>query len=69
MFDGFEFSELSYFLILALIPGIVETAKKWGWMASGNRPLVLSLVVGFVFVGLAEASAEGLVPGMALPCI
>ena len=67
MFDGFEFSELSYFLILALIPGIVETAKKWGWMASGNRPLVLSLVVGFVFVGLAEASAEGLVPGMALP--
>ena len=67
MFDGFQFSELSYFLILALIPGIVQTAKKWEWASSGNRPLVLSLVLGFLFVGFAEAAGQGLIPDAVLP--
>ena len=62
MFEGFQFSNLSYFLILALIPGIVETAKKWEWVAAGNRPLLLSLVLGFFLVGVAEAMSLGLVP-------
>ena len=69
MFDGFEFSELSYFLMLALIPGIVETAKKWGWIAAGNRPLLLSLVLGFFFIGFAEAITLDLVPPVVLPWV
>jgi hypothetical protein len=69
MFDSFQFSDLSYFLILALIPGIVETAKKWGWIASGNRPLLLSLILGFFFVGFAEAITLGLVPEAVLPWV
>ena len=69
MFEGFQFSDLSYFLILALIPCIVETAKKWGWIAAGNRPLLLSLVLGFYFVGAAEAISQGLVPEVALPWV
>ena len=70
MFDeGFQFSDLSYFLILALIPGIVETAKKWQWIAAGNRPLGLSLVLGFFLVGLAEAISLDLVPEVVLPWV
>jgi len=69
MFESFQFSDLSYFLILALIPGIVETAKKWGWMASGNRPLLLALVLGFFFVGFAEAISLELVPEVVLPWV
>jgi hypothetical protein len=69
MFEGFQFTELSYFLILALIPGIVETAKKWEWVAAGNRPLLLSLVLAFFFVGVAEAMSLGLVPEVVLPWV
>jgi len=69
MFDGFEFSALSYFVIIAIIPGIVQTAKKWEWIAVGNRPLVLSLALGFFFVGFSEAIAAGLVPDAALPWV
>lgn len=69
MLDNFAFSPLSYFVILALIPGIVETAKKIPFLAAGNRPLVLGMVLAFLFVGFAEAVALDLVPAAVLPWI
>ena len=69
MFEEFAFSPLSYFLIVALIPGLVQTAKKWEWVSVGNRPLVLSLALGFFFVGFAEAITAGLVPDAVLPWV
>lgn len=42
--------------IAALIFGIVEAAKEFG--VSGKGSQVLALVLGFVFVGLAQAVAN-----------
>lgn len=69
LFESFKFSALSYFLIVALIPGIVQTAKKFEPLAGGNRPLILSLALGFGFVGFAEAIAQGLIPPGVLPWV
>jgi len=65
MFAGFDWSTLADFALLVLIPGIVETAKKFG--LKGNGALVLSLALGFVFVALAETITQGLIPDVALP--
>jgi hypothetical protein len=61
----FDLSLLGEYALLLLIPGIVETAKKFG--LAGNASLGLSLVLGAFFVGLAQAIAQGLVPAAALP--
>lgn len=42
--------------VAALIFGIVEAAKEFG--VSGKASQVLALVLGFVFVGLAQAIAN-----------
>lgn len=63
----FDMSMLAEFAMLVLIPGIVETAKKLGIQDRGS--LILSLVLGFVFIGLAQAIAENLVPAVAIPWI
>ena len=63
----FDLSMLGEYALLLLVPGIVETAKKFG--LSGNWNLGLSLVLGVLFVGLAQANAQGLVPAVALPWI
>ena len=63
----FDVSALAEFAILVLIPGIVETAKKLGIKDQGS--LILSLVLGFLFVGLAQAITEGLIPQVAVPWI
>ena len=47
----------------------METAKKWEWIAAGNRPLLLSLVLGFFFVGVAEGISLGLVPEVVQPWV
>ena len=69
LFESFEFSALSYFLVIALIPGIVETAKSFAFFAVGNRPRLLSLGLGFFFVGFAEAISQGLIPVSWLPWV
>lgn len=69
MLKDFAFSPLSYFLILVLIPGVVQTAKKWEWFAVGNRPLALGMGLAFFFVGFAEAIEAGLVPEVVLPWV
>jgi len=69
MFDQFEFSQLGYFMILVLIPGIVESAKKIQWVATGNRPFAVGLGLGVFFVGFAEAVALDLVPAGVLPWV
>jgi hypothetical protein len=53
--------------LLVLVPGIVETAKKFGVV--GNWSLALSLALGFVFVGLAQAIQTNLIPAVAIPWI
>ena len=63
----FDLSVLGEYALLLLVPGIVETAKKFG--LSGNWNLGLSLALGMVFAGLAQANAQGLVPEAALPWI
>ena len=65
MFAGFDWSMLTDFALLVLIPGIVETAKKFG--LAGNGALVLSLALGFAFVALAETVTQGLMPEAVLP--
>lgn len=46
--------------IAVLIIGIVEAAKAFGVSGLGSQ--ALALVLGFLFVGLAAAIGEGLVP-------
>jgi len=64
---AFDLSVLGEYALILLVPGIVETAKKFG--LSGNWNLGLSIVLGMLFVGLAQANAQGLVPEVALPWI
>ena len=63
----FDLAVLSEYALLLLVPGIVETAKKFGLV--GNWCLALSIVLAMVFVSLAQANAQGLVPEVALPWI
>ena len=63
----FDLNQLGEYAMLLLVPGIVETAKKFG--LAGNWLLGLSLVLGVLFVGLAQAIALSLVPEAALPWI
>ena len=67
LFSDFTFSPLAYFMVIALIPGLVETAKSFEFFAVGNRPRILSLALGLTGVGLAEAIAQGLIPASVLP--
>lgn len=69
LFSDLTFSPLAYFLVIALIPGLVETAKQFEFFAKGNRPRILSLGLGLFFVGGAEAVSQGLIPEVALPWI
>jgi len=64
---AFDLSILGEYALLVLIPGIVETAKKFG--LQGNWCLGLSLVLGAVFLSLSQGLAQGLVPEAALPWI
>ena len=64
---AFDLSVLGEYALILLVPGIVETAKKFG--LKGNWNLGLSIVLGMLFVGLAQANAQGLVPEVALPWI
>lgn len=64
---AFDLSLLGEYALLLLIPGIVETAKKFG--LKGNWNLGLSLILGALFLGLAQAIAQGLVLEAALPWI
>ena len=64
---AFDLSILGEYALLLLIPGIVETAKKFG--LQGNWCLGLSLVLGAAFLSLAQALAQGLVPAVAYPWI
>ena len=64
---AFDLTILVEYALLLLVPGIVETAKKFG--LKGNWNLGLSLVLGMLFVGLAQANAQGLVPAGALTWI
>ena len=66
MFE-FEISKLAEYALVLLIPGIVETAKKFG--LKGNANLVLAILLGFLFVALAEAINLGLLPPAAIPWI
>uniref|UniRef100_A0A6M3KPN3 Holin n=1 Tax=viral metagenome TaxID=1070528 RepID=A0A6M3KPN3_9ZZZZ len=63
----FDLSQLAMYAMVLLVPGIVETAKKFG--IQGNASLALSLALGFLFVGLAQAITQGLIPEVALPWI
>ena len=51
-------------LVLALIVGIVEFAKRFGLDGNGN--VILTFVLAFLFGGLALAIQEGLIPEAAL---
>lgn len=62
-----DISKLAEFALVLLIPGIVETSKKFG--VAGNWALAEALVLGFVFVALAEAINLGLLPPAAIPWI
>lgn len=51
-------------MVAALIFGIVEAAKNFG--VNGKWSQVLALVLGFVFVGLAQAIRQEMIPPDAL---
>lgn len=53
--------------LLLLIPGIVEAAKEFG--IGGKASLALSLGLGVLFFGLAQAIGGGLIPAPYLPWI
>lgn len=65
--NEFDLSQLALYAMMLLVPGLVEKAKAFG--LQGNWCLGLSLLLGFIFVGLAQAIAQGLVPDGALPWI
>lgn len=62
-----DLSKLAEFALVLLIPGIVETSKKFG--VKGNGALIEAIILGFAFVALAEAINLGLVPPAAIPWI
>jgi len=62
-----DLSVLGEYAILLLVPGLVETSKKFG--LAGNWLLLESLLLGFLLVGLSQAIIEGLIPAVALPWI
>lgn len=53
--------------VAALILGIVEAAKQFGVEGKGSQ--VLALVLGFVFVGLAQAIRQEMIPPNVLPYV
>jgi hypothetical protein len=53
--------------LLLLIPGIVEAAKVFGVKGKASR--ALSLGLGVLFFGLAQAIGGGLIPAAWLPWI
>jgi len=53
--------------VAALIFGIVEAAKQFG--VTGKWSQALAMVLGFLFIGLAQAISQGLIPAEALPWI
>jgi hypothetical protein len=53
--------------IIPLVLGLVQFAKKLG--VEGNGSLVLAVVLGFIFSGLAYAMQSGIIPEAALPYI
>lgn len=63
----FDLSQLALYAMLLLVPGIVETSKKFG--VKGNACLALSLALGFLFVGLAQAISQNLLPESWLPWV
>jgi len=62
-----DIGQLAEFALVLLIPGIVETSKKFG--LKGNGALAEAIVLGVLFVALAEAINQSLVPAMAMPWI
>ena len=53
--------------IAALIFGIVEAAKGFGINGKGSQ--LLAMVLGFVFVGVSQAIAGGMIPANIVPYI
>lgn len=53
--------------VIALVFGIVEAAKSFGVEGKGSQ--VLALVLGFVFVGTAQAITNGLIPADVVPYV
>ena len=53
--------------IAAVILGIVEAAKDFGVTGKGCQ--ILAIVLGFVFVGLAQAITNGMVPANIVPWV
>lgn len=64
-----EFGELAIgtVLVIPLIVGIVQFAKKFG--VKGNWNIVLALVLGFLFGGLAYGIDQSLLPEVWVPYI
>ena len=53
--------------VIALVFGIVEAAKGFGVEGKGCQ--ILALVLGFIFVGTAQAIANGLIPAGIVPYV
>jgi 4-hydroxybenzoate polyprenyltransferase len=64
-----EFGELAIgsVLVIPLVIGIVQFAKKFGLEGNGN--IVLALVLGFLFGGLAYGIDQSLLPELWIPYI
>jgi hypothetical protein len=67
MFD-FDLANLGVFALTVLIPGIVQSLKE-NLGLKGKAAFVVSIALGFFFVGLGEALAQGLIPAVAQPWI
>lgn len=63
----FEGLAIGSVLVIPLVIGIVQFAKKFGLKGNGN--IVLALVLGFLFGGLAYGINESLLPDMWIPYI
>jgi hypothetical protein len=67
MFD-FDLANLGVFALTVLIPGIVQSLKE-NLGLKGKGAFVVSVLLGFFFVGLGEALAQELIPQVAQPWI
>lgn len=65
--EAFESLGVGAVLVIPLVLGIVQAAKRLG--VEGKASFVLALVVGGAFGALREAMLQGLIPEEALPWI
>ena len=63
----FESLAIGSVLVIPLVIGIVQFAKKFGLNGNGN--IVLALVLGFLFGGLAYGIDQSLLPELWIPYI